>query len=143
MSIIDRWVYPIYNISKLLSPSFDNSNRIIIFDIDNTLVSSYGYPIGSVIALYHQALKYGYTIHLITARPEILRSFTYIQLRSIGVYGYTRLHMRNSIIQDTGLFKYNIRLKLNQQGYTIFMNIGDKASDFIGGVYLYGVTILH
>lgn len=143
MSITDRWIYPTYNAYKLLSPSSDNSSRIIIFDIDNTLVSSYGYPIGSVIALYHQAIKCGYIIHLITARPEILRSFTYIQLRSIGIYRYSGLHMRNGIIQDIGLFKYNTRLKLSNLGYTIFMNIGDKVSDFIGGVYLYGVTILH
>lgn len=80
------------------------------------------------------ARKNGFSIFLITGRPEKLRSCTIMNLVRNGV-SYDGLYMRpekrrkNSAIE----LKTDVRKNLEDMGFVIVVNIGDQVSDLVGG----------
>lgn len=141
MSIVDRWIYPASLASHLVETHIYDKG-IIIFDIDDTLITILGQPIWPVIALYHQCIASKHPVYLITARPSFLRLFTCIQLRILGIHDYHSLIMRPSIMLNIGEYKYDTRCHLAKMGYRIYMNIGDKESDFLNGAYDHAIRPL-
>ena len=80
------------------------------------------------------ARKNGFTIFLVTGRPEKLRSYTIMNLVRNGI-AYDGLYMRpeqkkkNSAIE----LKTEVRKKLEAMGFKIVVHIGDQVSDLVGG----------
>jgi predicted secreted acid phosphatase len=131
----------------------------IVFDIDDTLESSYacekkstnGFgptasaicvatgdqtPIKQTKALYKYALKKKINVFLITGRPEGLRDATVAQLKKDGFGKYKELDLRpNNDPNKTSVvpYKSGARKAIEKKGFTILANLGDQKSDLAGG----------
>jgi acid phosphatase len=128
----------------------------LIFDIDDTLLSSYActkadnFSAGSraacVVAgkmpaipqtkkLYKSALKKKIAIFLVTGRPEGTRAGTIANLNRAGLAGFKGLAMRPNA--DLGkpqvAYKSGERKKVQDKGYTLIGNVGDQTTDLQGG----------
>jgi predicted secreted acid phosphatase len=130
----------------------------IVFDIDDTLESSYDcqkasgsfgtvpsavcvvnggqVPIKQTKALYKYALKKKVNVFFITARPEGLRKATVAQLKKDGFGKYKQLDLRpnddpnkDSVVP----YKSGARKAIQKKGFHILVNVGDQKSDLSGG----------
>ena len=92
-------------------------------------------PIKPVLALVRLARERGVAVFFLTGRPERLRAATEANLRAAG-YEWTGLLLKpdNLTTKSAVEFKAPERKKLQDQGYTIIVNIGDQMSDLDGGV---------
>jgi acid phosphatase len=92
-------------------------------------------PIKPVLALVRLARERGVAVFLLSGRPERLRAATEVNLRAAG-YEWTGLLLKpdNLTTRSAVEFKAPERKKLQDQGYTIIVNIGDQMSDLDGGV---------
>ena len=92
-------------------------------------------PIKPVLALVRLARERGVAVFLLTGRPERLRAATEANLRAAG-YEWTGLLLKpdNLATRSAAEFTARERKKLQDQGYTIIVNIGDQMSDLDGGV---------
>jgi len=111
----------------------------IVLDIDNTALQTQYKPgltspaTGPVLAAARQARADGAAVFFVTARPEILRLQTQINLRSVG-YTIAGLHMRPWFDgRPDAALKTAARTEIERQGYTIVANIGNNVSDLSGG----------
>jgi acid phosphatase len=91
-------------------------------------------PIKPVLALVDLARQRGIAVFFLTGRPERMRTATEANLRAAG-YAWTGLILRPDDLttKSAAEFKAPERKKLEDQGYTIIVNIGDQASDLDGG----------
>jgi acid phosphatase len=91
-------------------------------------------PIKPVLALVRLARERGVAVFFLTGRPERLRAVTEANLRAAG-YEWTGLLLKpNDLTTKSAVeFKAPERKKLQDQGYTIIVNIGDQMSDLDGG----------
>jgi len=130
----------------------------IVFDIDDTLLSSYeayeslsftppSAPLNliqeqceqPVIAttreLYTFARSRGVSIFLITGRHSTMRSATQACLQKAGVTGYEELIMRepDEYNLTAQVYKSAHRADIEKRGYLIISAIGDQVSDSAGG----------
>ncbi|QDU64337.1 HAD superfamily, subfamily IIIB (Acid phosphatase) [Planctomycetes bacterium Pan216] len=137
----------------------------VVFDLDETLLSNEKYIDGVLLAglktfalpetslrpwqlkaedpslptkrLYDAAASLGYTIFLITGRPEIpqYRQATERNLSKVGCDGYERLIMKPADYKQPSVipFKSGARRQIEEKGHTIVLNIGDQESDLKGG----------
>ncbi len=140
---------------------------VAVFDIDDTLVSSYpiassndpafGYnptvwknaeanclspAIDTTQKLYHQFKKLGMALVLITGRSVSNRDETVFCLRSQGVSGWKKLVMRP--VGDSGsaaLYKFKARRVLEKKGWNIGPSIGDQLSDMSFGALKHGFLV--
>jgi predicted secreted acid phosphatase len=130
----------------------------IVFDIDDTLESSYDCqkasgsfgqvpsavcvaqsnqtPIPQTKSLFKYAQKKKVAVDLITGRPEGLRQATIDELKRDGFTGKFKLYLRpnddpnkDSVIP----YKSGARKSIQKAGYKILVNIGDQQSDLKGG----------
>lgn len=112
----------------------------VIFDIDNTLIElKTGKLIPSTKFLYDYCILKGFTVFIITARPSILRLPTMLQFSLLGIK-IDRLIMSPSVISDDisiGKYKLRERERIQRNGYQILLSVGNKESDFFGGLYQY------
>ena len=92
-------------------------------------------PIKPVLALVRFARERGVAVFFLTGRPERLRAATEANLRAAG-YEWTGLLLKpdNLATRSAAEFTARERKKLQDQGYTIIVNIGDQMSDLDGGV---------
>ena len=92
-------------------------------------------PIKPVLALVRLARERGVAVFLLSGRPERLRAATEANLRAAG-YEWTELLLKPDNLRTKSAveFKAPERKKLQDQGYTIIVNIGDQMSDLDGGV---------
>lgn len=112
----------------------------IVLDIDNTSLETYytgGYPtpaVQSVLALTKDAHARGVDIFFVSARPEILDLTTRYNLENVG-YSVAGLYTRSlsDLFTDLGTYKTAQRAKIEAGGYTIIANIGNSATDLVGG----------
>ncbi len=99
-----------------------NGDDAVMFDIDDTLITMSGKPIVPIIELAKQAIRLGYHIVIITARPgwDTNIEWTIKQLKSIGVE-YTYL----------GFTSPETKTKNRNNNYPIilFMSVGDSLTD--------------
>ena len=147
------------SLTKQLAAKKKPKKPSIVFDIDDTLESSYdcerassnGFgsiasaicvaqgdqtPIKQTKALYKYALKKKVNVFFITGRPEGLRDATVAQLKKDGFGKYKQLDLRpnddpnkNSVVP----YKSSARKAIAKKGYTILANVGDQKSDLKGG----------
>ncbi len=116
-----------------------SSRTAIVLDIDNTsLQAAYSPGITNpatppVLALAKQAKAAGAAVFFVTARPEILRLLTQNNLKDVG-YPIDGLHMRAFFDFDPDqVIKTKARTAIEQRGYTIVANIGNRDTDLVGG----------
>ena len=111
----------------------------IVFDIDNTALESTYHPdpfapaTPPVLALAKQAEAAGATVFFVTNRPDILGPWTEGNLSSVG-YDWGGLYMRPTFSSDPAeTIKTNARIAIEGLGYTIVANVGNSATDLVGG----------
>jgi predicted secreted acid phosphatase len=130
----------------------------IVFDIDETTLSNlshiiahdYAYipklwnewimagrcpAIVPVQTVYDVAVRMKVDVFFITGRREEERAATEHNLRDVGYDTWTKIYFKptTDITLSTRGFKIDTRRKLEQEGYVIIANIGDQASDLVGG----------
>eukprot|EP01128_Nolandella_sp_AFSM9_P008950 TRINITY_DN5596_c0_g1_i1.p1 TRINITY_DN5596_c0_g1~~TRINITY_DN5596_c0_g1_i1.p1 ORF type:complete len:265 (-),score=62.91 TRINITY_DN5596_c0_g1_i1:164-934(-) len=146
-----------------------NSTKTVIFDIDDTVLSSYdemlridfGYiaklsddyqrganmtAIPQTKHLYEKLIKLGYQVVYITGRKDFMRPFTITNLEREGLSTYTELYLRSeewyhATAQE---FKTHIRTMLVQEkGYDIVGSMGDQWSDISGAYTGYQMKVIN
>jgi len=91
--------------------------------------------IAPTLELYRQARKQGVAIFFITGRHEALRDATVRNLHDAGYDTWSDLVMEPDGLApaSAAYFKAPARGKIVAKGYTIVVNVGDQASDLLGG----------
>jgi acid phosphatase len=91
--------------------------------------------IAPTLELYRQARKQGVAIFFITGRHEALRDATVRNLHDAGYDTWSDLVMEPDCLApaSAAYFKAPARGKIVAKGYTIVVNVGDQASDLLGG----------
>jgi acid phosphatase len=91
-------------------------------------------PIKPVLALVRLARERGVAVFFLTGRPERLRAATETNLHAAG-YEWTGVLLKPDDLTTKSAveFKAPERKKLQDQGYTVIVNIGDQMSDLDGG----------
>ncbi|MFI6857258.1 HAD family acid phosphatase [Streptomyces sp. NPDC050416] len=114
--------------------------QAIVFDIDNTTLEtdfgfSYPQPANKpVLEAARYAQERGVALFFVTARPDIISSFTEYNLKQAG-YQVSGLYVRNFIdlFKNVAEYKTAQRVDVEKKGYTIIANIGNSATDLSGG----------
>ncbi|MFC9681994.1 HAD family acid phosphatase [Streptomyces sp. NPDC056948] len=114
--------------------------QAIVFDIDNTTLEtdfgfSYPQPANKpVLEAARYAQEHGVALFFVTARPDIIASFTEYNLKQTG-YQVSGLYVRNFIdlFKNVAEYKTAQRVDVEKKGYTIIANIGNSATDLSGG----------
>ncbi|GIE49123.1 acid phosphatase [Amorphoplanes nipponensis] len=108
----------------------------IVLDIDNTALQSKYRPYLAtppVLALARQAQADGAAVFFVTARPELIKAATEVNLQVVG-YRWTGLYTRPTFdFSDNQTLKTKARTDIERRGYTIVANVGNSASDLGGG----------
>lgn len=114
-------------------------NPVIIYDIDNTLIDSYGIPIFHILRTYHYAKKKGIGIVIITAREGNPTNIinTRLQLSKIGVKDDLLMYFRpeNNIGDAKAQYEFKLKCRKDvyEKGYNTIASIGDMPWDI--GIY--------
>ncbi len=109
-------------------------------DIDNTMLASHyakGTPTGAVFRFVERARQLDIAILVNTARGQDQRAATMRELRSagyVGAAGFDGLCMRGKH-QRAPQSKPGCRARFVRQGYRLIANVGNRATDFVGGDY--------
>ncbi|MFZ4276730.1 HAD family acid phosphatase [Streptomyces arboris] len=116
--------------------------QAIVLDIDNTALETHFHPlwvqpvpaVADVRELARFADSRGVAVFFVTARPDIVRDLTEWNLEKAG-YPVDGLYVRDlpDIFDDAGPYKTAARAGIEAKGYTIIANIGNSASDLVGG----------
>ncbi|MET9683165.1 HAD family acid phosphatase [Streptomyces coeruleorubidus] len=114
--------------------------QAIVFDIDNTTLEtdfgfSYPQPANKpVLEAARYAQERGVALFFVTARPDIIYSFTEYNLKQAG-YQVSGLYVRNFIdlFKNVAEYKTAQRVDVEKKGYTIIANIGNSPTDLSGG----------
>jgi predicted secreted acid phosphatase len=114
--------------------------QAIVLDIDNTALEtdfgfSYPQPANKpVLEAARYAQERGVALFFVTARPDIIYSFTEYNLKQAG-YQVSGLYVRNFIdlFKNVAEYKTAQRVDVEKKGYTIIANIGNSATDLSGG----------
>ena len=106
----------------------------VVFDIDDTLISMDGTGIKPIIDLYHHAIKLGFDVSIVTARPDSKsnRRETLRQLEEHNIVLPRRMYMRPDNM-DPDKFKTMSRKHIEDQGFTVLCSVGDMTWDI--GLY--------
>ncbi|MFF8939495.1 HAD family acid phosphatase [Streptomyces paradoxus] len=114
--------------------------QAIVLDIDNTALEtdfgfSYPQPANKpVLEAARYAQERGVALFFVTARPDIIASFTQYNLKQTG-YRVSGLYVRNFIdlFKNVAEYKTAQRVDIERKGYTIIANIGNSSTDLSGG----------
>lgn len=114
--------------------------QAIVFDIDNTTLEtdfgfSYPQPANKpVLEAARYAQERGVALFFVTARPDIIASFTEYNLKQAG-YQVSGLYVRNftDLFKNVADYKTAQRVDVERKGYTIIANIGNSGTDLSGG----------
>lgn len=140
--------------NKLMSPK----KLAIVLDIDDTSLTNYfafkkrdfsnlplqiiqnyqqGHlpPIKPILALYQEAIRNNVYVFFISFRPEVYLHSTEANLKEAGFRKWEKIYLPNTqeFELSPNVFKTNLRKKIQNDGYTIVLNIGDQDSDLEGG----------
>jgi acid phosphatase len=138
-------------------PAGRRARLAAVFDIDETLLGNlahmrkmdFGYvkaewdswvdsgrapAIAPVRDLLLTARRLGVAVFILSGRTESDRAGTEKNLRAVGASDYAGLWFKpGDPPQTTEAFKTQCRAKIESDGYTIVLNIGDQDSDLAGG----------
>lgn len=93
--------------------------------------------IAPTLELYRLSRSKGVTVFFITGRHEVrgTREATEANLRRVGYNDFAGLAMEpaDMKVASAACYKTPERAKIEQQGYTIVLNVGDQQSDLAGG----------
>lgn len=114
--------------------------QALVFDIDNTtLESDLGFSVPQhalypSLELARYADSRGVDIFFVTARPDIIRPVTRLNLEQVG-YEVDGLYVRHlpDLFREKAEYKADKRAEIEAKGYTIIANIGNTPSDLAGG----------
>ncbi|MFF5967478.1 HAD family acid phosphatase [Streptomyces collinus] len=114
--------------------------QAIVLDIDNTALEtdfgfSYPQPANKpVLEAARYAQERGVAVFFVTARPDIIASFTQYNLKQTG-YQVSGLYVRDFIdlFKNVAEYKTAQRVDIERKGYTIIANIGNSSTDLSGG----------
>lgn len=103
-----------------------------VYDIDDTLIDSYGYPIIPVLNTYHYAVKKNVIPFIVTARSEEHRTQTLEQLAAVGIKKIAGLYM--TPLKEIPFFnpyttKMEARKDIASRGFNVLYSVGDKPWD--------------
>jgi predicted secreted acid phosphatase len=129
----------------------------VVFDVDETLLSNWplmhrldlGYvpaewtrwvdaaeapAIEPVRRLFRAVRAQGVEVIVLTGRTERDRPATERNLRAIGCGDYAAfVCMPDGAKETTAAFKTAARRRLTAEGFVVIANVGDQASDLVGG----------
>ena len=128
------------NLKKILDNIPFDSNQAIVFDIDDTLISSKnGQLIPNIFDFYNYCINRGYKVYIITARAGTIKNMeiTIQQLRSLGIANYKRLYFRKPFDLQVARSK---KLARKHIPHPIVLSIGDQPGD-IGEYGGFGVLL--
>ena len=116
-------------------------NMAVVFDIDDTLISSPrsapGRPIMPIVSLYRYALANGFRVVIVTARPDVQGNteYTLNQLKQHNIPHPHELYIR-PVDDDPEEFKTRARNAIRKQGWNTILSIGDMKWDVgdFGGI---------
>ncbi|MEV0239631.1 HAD family acid phosphatase [Streptomyces sp. NPDC050674] len=114
--------------------------QAVVLDIDNTALEtdfgfSYPQPANKpVLEAARYAQDHGVALFFVTARPDIIASFTQYNLKQAG-YRVSGLYVRGfgDLFKNVADYKTAQRVDIERKGYTIIANIGNSATDLSGG----------
>ncbi|MEV3966562.1 HAD family acid phosphatase [Streptomyces sp. NPDC050698] len=114
--------------------------QAVVLDIDNTALEtdfgfSYPQPANKpVLEAARYAQDHGVALFFVTARPDIIASFTQYNLKQAG-YRVSGLYVRGfgDVFKNVADYKTAQRVDIERKGYTIIANIGNSATDLSGG----------
>lgn len=116
--------------------------QAIVLDIDNTSLETdfhgfWVYPtpaIKPVLDLARYADSRDVDIFFVTARPGIIYSLTEYNLKKAG-YPIAGLYVRDlpDLFAEVSAYKTAKRAEIEAKGYTVIANIGNNATDLVGG----------
>ncbi|MBI1269739.1 hypothetical protein GC174_04840 [bacterium] len=137
----------------------DTRNLAIVSDIDETLldnrglfnhVEEFSWPefikwvekadapnLKQTASFLKWARRNGFSIFLVTGRPEKLRPYTIMNLVKNDI-AYDGLYMRPDSDRHSSAIKLKtkVRKEIEEMGFKIVVNIGDQVSDLVGGYAL-------
>ncbi|WP_438302742.1 HAD family acid phosphatase [Streptomyces sp. HUAS TT11] len=114
----------------------------IVFDIDNTTLETDFHPwyqlptlaVRPSLELAKYAKSRGVSVFFVTARPGIIASETKWNLKAVG-YPVDGLYVRDlpDLFDEVSEYKTGKRAAIEALGYSIIANVGNNASDLVGG----------
>jgi len=124
------------NIVNMLHNIPYNSNQAVVFDIDDTLISSKTHQlIIDIFNFYQYCIDYGYNVYIITARAGTIKNMnaTIQQLQDLGINNYKRLYFRKP--QDMRI-AHSKKMARKHIPHNIILSIGDQPYDIgeYGGI---------
>ena len=124
------------NLINILQNISYNTNQSIVFDIDDTLISSKtNQLIPDIFAFYQYCINNGYNVYIITARSGTINNMnaTIKQLRNLGINNYKRLYFRKP---DDQRIAYSKKMARKHIPHNIILSIGDQPGDIgeYGGI---------
>ncbi|MFD9357962.1 HAD family acid phosphatase [Streptomyces sp. NPDC060031] len=129
-------------IEQRIASSQPGEKPAIVLDIDNSSLETDFHwfwtsptpAISKVRELTRYANDRGVAIFFVTARPGIVYSLTERNLKAVG-YPVSGLYVRDlpALFGEVSAYKTAKRAEIEARGYTIIANIGNNASDLVGG----------
>lgn len=129
-------------IEQRIAASPAGEKPAIVLDIDNSSLETdfhwfWTFPtpaIAKVRELTRYANDRGVAVFFVTARPGIIYSLTERNLKAVG-YPVSGLYVRDlpDLFDEVSAYKTGKRAEIEGRGYTIIANIGNNASDLVGG----------
>ena len=163
---LDKYINNAEIIIKNYVKNNKNKNLAVVFDIDDTLLSTYkcnkniqfGYsdshftycaehnyftPIKTSVKFYKKLRSEGIKTFIITGRKQKEYDITIQNLNNIGIKSWDGLYLKpdNYKLKSAIPYKSGTRKKIESQGNVIVLSIGDQISDSAGGYTKYGIKL--
>lgn len=129
----------VLDIDETSLSNYDDINRLDFTGnpkvIHRSILRAKAPALAPMLALYRRAQAQGVTVFFISGRRQTERTATIHNLHNAGYRGWKTLFLRpnNDTRTSVAPFKTNARKYIEQQGYTILLNLGDQCSDLKGG----------
>lgn len=124
------------NLKNILKNISFHPNQAVVFDIDDTLISSKtNNIIPNVFNFYNYCINRGYNVYIITARAGTIKNMnaTIQQLHDLNITQYKRLYFRKPSDLQIARSK---KLARKHIPHDIILSIGDQPGDIgeYGGI---------
>ena len=114
------------------------NDGVIVFDIDNTLISYSKKPLFKPVKFYYYCLHKGFDVYIITARLSHKQNMhlTIQELKDYGIIDYKKLYFMKPDQTDQVEYKIKARKHILDSGKNILLSIGDQPCDYgkYGGI---------